>query len=197
MRDKGLIFDLEDILISYNLDTKAEADLILDFLLQRKYIFQSDDLEGITPSEFIAEFSGWRGKDREILDNEIGKFQRQALFAAQGAPGVSGVLQALSAKYLIAVISRSRGDGIIKALSNVGIRGYISYIVPGESWLNQRKPGIALDLVMAKFPDISGENWSYVGLQSHKFWAVDRNVRFLPYGLEAYEDLEDIMEELL
>ena len=71
MRDKGLIFDLEDILISYNLDTKAEADLILDFLLQRKYIFQSDDLEGLTPSEFIAEFSGWRGKDREILDNEI------------------------------------------------------------------------------------------------------------------------------
>ena len=135
MRDKGLIFDLEDILISYNLDTKAEADLILDFLLQRKYIFQSDDLEGLTPSEFIAEFSGWRGKDREILDNEIGKFQRQALFSAQGAPGVSGVLQALSAKYLIAVISRSRGDGIIKALSNVGIRGYISYIVPGKAGL--------------------------------------------------------------
>lgn len=197
MADKGLIFDLEDILISYTYDKSEESSLIFDFLRERKYIFHEDDLKGVSPQVFAENFTAWRGSDYEILLNEIGKFQRRALLSGKGDLEAPGVLQVLSAKYSIAVIARSRGDGIVKALSNAGIRGFINYIVPGESWLNEPKDGIALDLVMAKFPNIAPDKWYYVGRSEHEKWAKDRNIVFLCYGASNLSTLEDVMEELM
>ncbi|MDO4542291.1 MAG: hypothetical protein Q4C00_05630, partial [Bacillota bacterium] len=147
MREKGLIFDLEDILIFYQRDFEAEEKLIYDFLLSRKYIFLPEDLKGKKPTEFAKNLVNWRNKDDEILENEIAKFQRQALLKATGNPEASGILQVLAGKYTIGVISRSRGDGIVKTLAKVGIRGYINYIVPAENWTEDGNIAVALDLI--------------------------------------------------
>lgn len=196
MHDKGLILDLENIIIFYQADIVGENEVIYSFLHQRKYLFDPEDLEGLSPGEFAQGIKVWRGKDREILANEIGVFQRQKLMDAKVNPEAAGVLQALSRKYAIALICRNRGDGIIKVLAKAGVRNYVNYIVPGESW-NPRNPEVAIDLVLQRFPNIKPGNWCYVGDSGHESAAAARGIEFFPYGVGGFISLEDVMDELM
>lgn len=196
MQDRGLIFDLENIIIFYEPDLEKENQVIYSFLCQRKYIFDSQDLQGLSPREFVKGIKSWRGRDKEILDNEIGVFQRQSFMAARVNPEAAGVFQALSGKYAITLISRSWGDGIVKVLAKAGVRSYVNYIVPGESW-DREDPGTAVDLILERFPQIEPENWSYVGESDHKLAAAARGIDFLAYGCAALLSLDDVMDELM
>ncbi|MEG1336770.1 MAG: HAD hydrolase-like protein [Clostridiales bacterium] len=197
MKEKGLIFDLENILIFYEVPCHAEEKLIWDFLISKKYIFHSDDLQGKNPCKFADEFKEYRGNDDAFLQAERAKLHRKYLMDAVGTPSVSGVLQTLAQKYQIVILAQSQGDGIIKALAKAGIRNYVNFIVPGEKWVGKSPITLGLDIAMEKYPKIPKSNWLYVGNPSSHHMAKAANIRFFPYGIAPYENLEDIMEELI
>lgn len=196
-KEQVLIFDLENILFSYDSELQAENELIYCFLRDRNYLFDPLDLEGKTPYEFMLSIEDWQKNDAEVLATEIRKIRREALLCGKGAPSVSGVLQALSVKYHIIVLSRSQGDGLVRALAKIGIRNYVDYIIPGEDWVNESSETLGLELSMAKYPKIPLENWSYICLPDAAVRGKSLGMKCYPYGKPPFIDLEDIMEEFV
>ncbi|MEE0776485.1 MAG: hypothetical protein U0M15_05455 [Bacillota bacterium] len=197
MLEQGVIFDLEGILLTIDMDENAKNQMVFEFLRERKYVFHPDDLEGKSPLDFAASFARWRDHDREILEQEIGKFERRAMMNAKGDPSASGVLEMISRRYRVVVLSRSRGDGLVKTLGKLGIRQFIHSIVPAEDWVNHPSPVIGLELAMAKYPEIPKGKWRYVGLPDSRARAHQCDLAFYPFGIPPLKELEDVMDELL
>lgn len=195
--EQGIIFDLENVLLTIDIDENAKNRLVYDFLRERKYLFHPDDLKGKTPLEFAASLSCWHEHDGEILEQEIGKFERKVMLEAKCDSSAPGVLSMLSLRYRLVVLSRSRGDGIVKALGNAGIRQFFDFIVPGEKWVGHPSRTVGLEFAMEKYPEISKEQWCYVGAPPSREAAVQCGLRFYAFGDPPLEELEDLMDILL
>lgn len=195
--NQGIIFDLEDVLLTIIPNEEKINRMIYDFLKDRKYLFHPDDLNGKSPLAFANSLSCWRGHDREILDQELGKLERQSMMEAKSDPSASGVLSVLSRRYRLVILSTSRGDGIVKALGNAGIRQFFDYIVPGERWAADCLPrAVGLKLAMAKYPEIPLEKWRYVGALASQASAKESGLPFYAFGTPPVEELEDLLDIL-
>lgn len=208
MSIQGIIFDMDNTLLSSRIDFTAMKRETYEYLIQHNIIHKELDLSVHTTSTLIieAENSGNMTTDQKQQLWEIPtKLEVIGMQGAKLEPGVPQLLEQLKNTYKLTIYTNNSVEAARSALSEHQISHYFDHVV-GREMVESMKPAPdGFNYILNQYDDLQAEHWISVGdswidgkgsiLAGIKFIAYRGDIQQMnDMGVNPYAEINDIRD---
>jgi phosphoglycolate phosphatase len=182
---RGIMFDMDNTLLRSHINFQAMKKEIAAFLMQRGHLpenFSTQEHSSSTIME-LAKLNGISKEDEEAMMNIAVHYEVLGMNGAGLEAGVIELLETLTSKYILVIVTNNSRQAAYQALDLTGIKDYFDFIV-GREQMEALKPSPSGYLTAKQqFPQLMDHEWISIG----DSWidgkaSFEANIPFISYG---------------
>ncbi|MEW9700522.1 HAD family hydrolase [Paenibacillus sp. SI8] len=182
---KGIMFDMDNTLLNSHIDFHAMKREIADFLIGKELLPHHFSIGEHTASTIMEQVKsmGIAKNDEEAMMHIALRHEVLGMEGAGLEPGVTELLEALTNRYILVVVTNNSRVAAVRALEETGIISYFDLIIGREQMVAMKPSPSGYLTAKQHFPRVRDGEWLSIG----DSWidgraSLEAHVPFIGYG---------------